>query len=58
MKHLLTKLLCALSIHSFSTISTNAQTATVVCTRPPCQGVWHVDFKRHTMERIAQGAYE
>ncbi len=55
MKNLITKLLCTLFFHKFSTISSNSETATVVCNRTHCLGVWHVDVERHTMERINQG---
>ena len=55
MKHLFTKLLCTLFIHKFSTVSANAESATVVCNRTHCLGVWHVDKKQHTMERIKEG---
>ena len=58
MKYLLTKLLCALFIHSFSTVGSNTETATVVCNRPHCLGVWHVDFMQRTMERISKGTNE
>ncbi len=57
MKHLISKLLCRLFIHKFATISSNAETATVVCNRTHCLGVWHVDIKRHTMELIKKGVY-
>ncbi len=55
MTTIVTKLLCALFIHKFSKVSANSETATVVCNRTHCLGVWHVDFKQHTMERIQQG---
>ncbi len=58
MKHLITKLLCALFIHKFSTAGSNGESATVVCNRTHCLGVWHVDFKHRTMELVKQGAYE
>ncbi len=55
MKQLLTKLLCALFIHRFSTISGDKYTATVICEREHCDGIWHVDRTKHTMERMQGG---
>ena len=58
MKHLITKLLCHLFFHQFATVSSNGDTATVVCNRTHCLGVWHVDKKQHTMELVQKGVYE
>ncbi len=55
MKQLLTKLLCALFIHRFSTVSGDKYTATVICEREHCDGIWHVDRTKHTMERMQGG---